>query len=427
MNISGVSLNLSVWLRISSTLFCCVFASLSSGTAMAQMSEASNSVKLQGKVEMMDLEDTSVRGTQSQYWCAHGTSNFNHGKVTQAVKDFQKALNEADNSKLTSNQKALITSNLASAQRVKGDFQQASALFKKALELMHVSPDLDEKLESYISTQKAMLTQEQDNVALKKMAPGNGKTAAAESNGKLTGEHGLEELSLSFGKLKVPTKIDPLDGTQLPGKIFSVGAERKKSDKMAWHRIPHDLAGSWHCSDVCTTTRMEDLSKMIVSYTAPSASNLLHTADEIEGKQSDSRGDIWDVDEFPMTEEVSDPKPGTKGYFRTTFAKTVTVDPKLICSLYQFDNVTTSSSDNRILNRDRYLQLYKMALVDKNTVKISVVDIAFDNNGVPTQRHDYYCLAKRAKPYADNDAFKPAFVDFLNSQKLKDLLPRSGS
>ena len=199
---------------------------------------------------------------------------------------------------------------------------------------------------------------------------------------------------------------------------------KTKPDVVTWHKVPHGLAGAWHCSDACTTTRQENLLNGTVSMNRLSVSKLLHSSDEIEGRQVDAKGDIWDLDEYPTTEQVTDPEPGTKAYFRTTYSQTISVDEKSICSLFQFDNITTSSQSNKILSHKRCSQLNRMQLVENGSARMFVVDINYDDQGKAIARHDYNCSAVRSEKFAKNDKYKSAFCAFLTSQNLSSLIPK---
>ncbi|MBX9720270.1 MAG: hypothetical protein K2X81_02650 [Candidatus Obscuribacterales bacterium] len=390
-----------------------------------EMVSAKN-LTLQGRIEIIDLSDTSARDTQSQYWSARGTKNYIAGKINQAEKDFQKAVDEADNSKLSNNQKALMISNLAAAKREKHEFSQSEELFKKSLSLVQGTSIADEKLESYISRQYSVLLRLQgknaasDSVLNRMAFP----VSAGENGGKFTGILGLEELKTDFGGLQVPAKLHALNGDQLIGKVMVDRNINTKPDFVTWHRVPHGLAGTWHCSDACTTTRQENLLNGKVSMNSLSLSKLFHTSDEIPGKQIDAKGDIWDLDEYPTTEQVTDPEPGTKAYFRTTYSQTISVDEESICSLFQFENIITSAQDNKILSHKRYSQLNKMQLVDNNSAKMFVVDVDYDDRGRAIARHDYNCSAFRSEKFAKNDKYKSSFCAFLTSQKLSSLIPQ---
>lgn len=396
-------------------------------TAQTQtVATPSISTQLQGRIEITSLGKSGIADTQSHYWSDKGAGSYAQGDMDKAQEAFQKALDAADESKLSFDQKAILVSNLAAVKREKHEFDQAEQLFKKALELQRLAPKPDAGLRSYIAKQYAWIyrLQGKDSAADAIMENSNTDPSVQKFTPlQGTGLQGIKDLSKQYAGLEISSKLAPLPRDQLKGQAFVDNYSKHNGEYKIWHKVPRGLSGSWHCSDTGISTRIENLVNGLIDDNLNSNTRILHGLAESHGRQVDANGDVWDFDEYPFSEWIADPLPGTKMYEAVTFLSTVSGDQNSMSTLSRLDITTISTADNTILQHQRFESLEREYVVDKNSFGYTSVTVCYDDQGRAIRRNDFIGSGYRVAEFQKDDQYRTSFINFLKAKGLSNLIP----
>ncbi len=383
---------------------------------------------LKGSIEIMSLGNQGITDTPSHYWSEKAVDFYKEGDLAESEKAFQHAVDEIARSKLSGDQKALLIANLAVVKRDLHEFPASEGLFHKSLDLFASNQATDYKVHSYVLKQFAWLqrlegkdsdasftVRDADN-----LTPGPSLLKA--TGGKLSGMDGLQELKSLFGGLEISNKIEPLPAKFQHGHVINDSSSKKNSEYFVWHRVPNSLAGDWNTSDTAIRTRQEDLRTGELDIN-PANLILTHGTDCRIGVQADAKGDIWDFGSYPRYYEAVNPLPGERSRHYTSYCRTISTDQNSICILTNDIDVRVSANDNTIIETTRSQSVTKIYSVDKNSVGSTVVEVKFDDNGVPIARRDYISSKQRAADFVENKKWRKSFCDFLKAKNYFDLIP----